>query len=116
MKRSLLILGALFYGMTASAQKVEFEEYTLNNGLKVILHQDKSAPVIITSVMYHVGAKDENLNVQDLHTSLSTYYLKEQKILNAENGLSWLLQMVVKTTRILRMIEPTTTKCFHQII
>ncbi|EHQ43059.1 MULTISPECIES: M16 family metallopeptidase [Myroides] len=60
MKRSLLILGALFYGMTASAQKVEFEEYTLDNGLKVILHQDKSAPVIITSVMYHVGAKDEN--------------------------------------------------------
>ncbi|MBB1138280.1 pitrilysin family protein [Myroides sp. WP-1] len=60
MKRSLLILGALFYGMTASAQKVEFEEYALENGLKVILHQDKSAPVIITSVMYHVGAKDEN--------------------------------------------------------
>ncbi|MDM1044293.1 insulinase family protein [Myroides sp. 1354] len=60
MKRSLLILGALFYGMTASAQKVEFEEYTLDNGLKVVLHQDKSAPVIITSVMYHVGAKDEN--------------------------------------------------------
>ncbi|WP_410878529.1 M16 family metallopeptidase [Myroides sp. DW712] len=60
MKRSLLILGALFYGMTASAQKVEFEEYTLDNGLKVVLHQDKSAPVVITSVMYHVGAKDEN--------------------------------------------------------
>ncbi|WP_413511536.1 M16 family metallopeptidase [Myroides odoratus] len=60
MKRSLLILGALFFGMTASAQKVEFEEYTLDNGLKVILHQDKSAPVVIASVMYHVGAKDEN--------------------------------------------------------
>lgn len=60
MKKSLLILGALFFGITASAQKVEFEEYTLNNGLKVVLHQDKSAPVVITSVMYHVGAKDEN--------------------------------------------------------
>ena len=51
---SLLMLGA-----TASAQKVAFEEYTLDNGLHVILHQDKSAPVIVTSVMYHVGAKDE---------------------------------------------------------
>ncbi len=60
MKKSLLILGALFFGITASAQKVEFEEYTLDNGLKVVLHQDKSAPVVITSVMYHVGAKDEN--------------------------------------------------------
>lgn len=47
-------------GSVASAQKVNFEEYTLENGLHVILHQDKSAPVVITSVMYHVGAKDEN--------------------------------------------------------
>lgn len=52
---SLLMLGG-----TASAQKVAFEEYTLDNGLHVILHQDKSAPVVITSVMYHVGSKDEN--------------------------------------------------------
>lgn len=47
-------------GGTISAQKVTFEEYTLDNGLHVILHQDNSAPVVITSVMYHVGAKDEN--------------------------------------------------------
>lgn len=60
MKKSLLILSALFFGISASAQKVEFDEYTLDNGLHVILHQDKSAPVVITSVMYHVGAKDEN--------------------------------------------------------
>lgn len=60
MKKSLLILSALFFGISASAQKVEFDQYTLDNGLHVILHQDKSAPVVITSVMYHVGAKDEN--------------------------------------------------------
>ena len=42
------------------AQKVKFEEYDLDNGLHVILHQDKTAPVVTTSVMYHVGAKDEN--------------------------------------------------------
>lgn len=52
---SLLMLGGI-----ASAQKVAFEEYKLDNGLHVILHQDKSAPVVITSVMYHVGSKDEN--------------------------------------------------------
>lgn len=46
-------------GGTASAQKVAFEEYDLANGLHVILHNDPSAPVVITSVMYHVGAKDE---------------------------------------------------------
>jgi zinc protease len=47
-------------GGTATAQKIAFQEYKLDNGLHVILHQDKSAPVVITSVMYHVGSKDEN--------------------------------------------------------
>lgn len=48
------------FGGVASAQKVAFEEYDLDNGLHVILHNDQSAPVVITSVMYHVGSKDEN--------------------------------------------------------
>lgn len=61
MKKSLMALSALFMlGGVASAQKVAFEEYNLDNGLHVILHQDDSAPTVITSVMYHVGAKDEN--------------------------------------------------------
>ena len=46
-------------GNSTMAQKIEFEEYDLPNGLHVILHQDHSAPVVVTSVMYHVGAKDE---------------------------------------------------------
>ncbi len=56
----MALSSVLMLGSTASAQKVEFEHYTLNNGMHVILHQDNSAPVVITSVMYHVGAKDEN--------------------------------------------------------
>ncbi|WP_310555790.1 pitrilysin family protein [Flavobacterium sp.] len=60
MKKSLMAISSLFLlGGTVTAQKVEFQEYKLDNGLHVILHQDKSAPVVITSVMYHVGAKDE---------------------------------------------------------
>ena len=61
MRKSLMALDtALLFAATASAQKVEFDQYTLDNGLHVVLHQDKSAPVVVTSVMYHVGAKDEN--------------------------------------------------------
>lgn len=45
---------------TTMAQEVAYEEYNLDNGLHVILHQDNNAPVVTTSVMYHVGAKDEN--------------------------------------------------------
>ena len=51
---------ALLLGVTGFAQEVEFTEYELDNGLNVILHQDNSAPVVTTSVMYHVGAKDED--------------------------------------------------------
>ena len=61
MKNSLIALSTLLMlGGTAAAQKVAFEEYDLDNGMHVILHNDNSAPVVITSVMYHVGAKDEN--------------------------------------------------------
>ena len=42
------------------AQQVAFDEYDLENGLHVVLHQDNTAPVVTTAVMYHVGAKDEN--------------------------------------------------------
>jgi predicted Zn-dependent peptidase len=60
MKKSIMVLSAaLVLGGIASAQKVEFEEYNLDNGMHVILHHDPSAPVVVTSVMYHVGSKDE---------------------------------------------------------
>ncbi len=61
MKKYLMAISAsLLLGSSAVAQQVAFEEFDLNNGLHVILHQDPSAPTIITSVMYHVGAKDED--------------------------------------------------------
>lgn len=61
MKKLFLSLGILLSASFAaiSAQQIAFDEYTLGNGLHVILQQDKSAPVVTTSVMYHVGAKDE---------------------------------------------------------
>ena len=42
------------------SQNVKFTEYDLDNGMHVILHQDNTVPIAVTSVMYHVGAKDEN--------------------------------------------------------
>ena len=54
----LLPVVMLLLSFTALGQQVEFEEYDLDNGLHVILHKDSSAPVVITSVMYHVGGKD----------------------------------------------------------
>lgn len=61
MKRYLLsMLFMLAIIASPLAQEVAFEEYDLDNGLHVILHQDNSAPVVTTAVMYHVGSKDED--------------------------------------------------------
>lgn len=60
MKNQLLLTACLLAGNFVMAQEVAFEEYDLANGLHVILHQDNSAPVVTTGVMYHVGAKDED--------------------------------------------------------
>lgn len=52
---------ALLWGTMARAQTdVKFKEFKLDNGLDVILHQDKSTPIASVSVFYHVGSKNEN--------------------------------------------------------
>ena len=40
--------------------KIDFKEFTLDNGLHVIMHQDNTTPIVLTSVLYHVGSKNEN--------------------------------------------------------
>ena len=62
MKKSFLYFSLMATGFCATAQKIAFTEYNLKNGLHVILHQDKTAPVVAVSVMYHVGSKDEQPN------------------------------------------------------
>ncbi len=42
-----------------SSVHFEFEERLLDNGLRVILHEDRTAPIVAVHLMYHVGSKDE---------------------------------------------------------
>jgi zinc protease len=53
----LFMLCAL--NLFGQSNKIDFTEYTLDNGLKVILHKDNSTPIVAISVMYHVGSKNE---------------------------------------------------------
>jgi zinc protease len=39
---------------------IQFEKFTLGNGLRVIVHQDLSTPMAVMDIMYDVGARDEN--------------------------------------------------------
>ncbi len=45
--------------MRIKAPELSLDEYTLPNGLHVILHHDPSVPVVAVEVMYHVGSKNE---------------------------------------------------------
>ena len=45
--------------ISAQMNEIKFVEYDLDNGLHVILHQDRSTPIVAVSVMYHVGSKNE---------------------------------------------------------
>ena len=41
---------------------IEFEKFTLENNLRVIVHQDKSTPLACLNILYDVGARDEDEN------------------------------------------------------
>ncbi len=51
-----------FFPMTLAPQQGElkFTEYTLENGLHIILHEDHNVPVVAVDVCYHVGSKNED--------------------------------------------------------
>src|SRR2546423_8343269 len=38
---------------------IKFTEFTLQNGLRVILHEDHSTPIVAVNIWYHVGSKNE---------------------------------------------------------
>ncbi|MCZ6522148.1 MAG: pitrilysin family protein [Bacteroidetes bacterium] len=44
---------------TGNKLSIEFEKYTLDNGLQVVLHLDKSDPIVSTAILYHVGSNRE---------------------------------------------------------
>lgn len=59
-------LGAGFAPAAALAQDapvekvdIAYESFTLPNGLRVIVHTDRKAPIVAVNVWYHVGSKDE---------------------------------------------------------
>ncbi len=59
--KQLLLLVLVILAGTVQAQRrpIEFVEYTLDNGLHVILHQDNTTPIVAVTVTYHVGSKNE---------------------------------------------------------
>jgi len=56
-----LVISCIGHAAAADLKDIElpFEKFILDNGLRVIVHEDRKAPIVAVSVWYHVGSKDE---------------------------------------------------------
>ncbi|MCA1589702.1 MAG: insulinase family protein, partial [Acidobacteria bacterium] len=60
-----LLVAALLIPLSLTAQTggnlpaLKVKEYRLKNGLRVVMHEDKSTPIVAVNVWYHVGSKNE---------------------------------------------------------
>ena len=57
-----LLFVCITFSVFGQMPKIKFDEYKLKNGLTVLLHEDHSTPIVAVSIMYHVGAKNEDPN------------------------------------------------------
>jgi zinc protease len=58
---TLVLMTSFLIKQAGAAEKfsVPFEKYTLPNGLTVVLHQDKSDPIVSVAIYFHVGSSRE---------------------------------------------------------
>ena len=58
---SLTILLVILIGCAPKPKfKIDYEKYKLDNGLTVILHEDRSDPIASVAIVYHVGSNRES--------------------------------------------------------
>src|SRR6187549_1475898 len=56
---ALLLLATASSSAAQTTLQVPFTQFTLPNGLSVILHEDHSVPLVSVNVWYHVGSANE---------------------------------------------------------
>ena len=89
-----LLLAASAAASAQEVPRIAFEKYTLPNGLEVILHEDRSVPLVVVHTYYKVGAFDQMLeaagaaNNGSTNTDRTDYY--EQMPSNALPLALWL--------------------------
>ena len=66
----------------------------MDNGLHVILHQDNSAPVVSTTLQYHVGSKDEDDGLKGFAHLFEHMLGKETKNMNSGEWGKFIAQEV----------------------
>jgi zinc protease len=64
MKRTIATIYLALLSFTAYSQQVfdiPFAEFYLDNGLRVVVHEDRKAPIVAVTLWYHVGSKNEQV-------------------------------------------------------
>ena len=56
---SMLMTTNIFAQNGDKLPKLNYTEFKLKNGMRVIMHEDKSTPIVAVNVWYHVGSKNE---------------------------------------------------------
>lgn len=86
---SLGILGGNLHGKVTHVKSIKaqdgnlqipYEEYKLDNGLTILLHQDASTPIVHVDVTYHVGSARE-----ELHKSGFAHFFEHMMFQGSEN-------------------------------
>jgi zinc protease len=54
-----LLISLVSSRAVAEDPEIAFEEFYLDNGLRVIVHEDRKAPIVAVTLWYHVGSKNE---------------------------------------------------------
>ncbi|MDA9869346.1 insulinase family protein [Gammaproteobacteria bacterium] len=58
---NILFIISIQASSLADLPEIKYETFTLDNGLTVIVHEDKKVPMVAVNVWYHVGSKNEKL-------------------------------------------------------
>lgn len=97
-----LVSGIALVAGEKSGLKISYEKYTLPNGLEVILHEDKSDPIVGVAIQFHVGSNREEpgktgfahlfehmLFQESQHVGQDQFFKKIQEAGGTLNGGTW---------------------------
>ena len=69
--------------------EIEYESFKLENGLTVIVHQDKKVPMVAVNVWYHVGSKNEKVGKTGLEKTFENQHIFKPGPPKGPRALAW---------------------------
>ena len=96
-------LAATFSVAAAANIDIPYTEHTLDNGLRLIVHEDDKAPIVAVNIWYHVGSKNEKTG------KTGFAHLFEHLMFNgSENYNDEYFKTVAQWARPIRTAQPTS--------